>query len=101
MEERGAELAGRPVWLFSSGPLGEPPRPTEDEAVDVAGIVAATGAREHRLFAGRLDRHLLSFRERAVVRAVRAAEGDFRDWDEIDGWADTIAAALLGSDTAP
>jgi menaquinone-dependent protoporphyrinogen oxidase len=30
----GADLRDRPVWLFSSGPIGEPPKP-EEEAVDV------------------------------------------------------------------
>jgi menaquinone-dependent protoporphyrinogen oxidase len=29
-------LAALPVWLFSSGPVGEPPKPPED-SVDVAG----------------------------------------------------------------
>jgi menaquinone-dependent protoporphyrinogen oxidase len=26
----GAALAARPVWLFSSGPVGDPPKPEED-----------------------------------------------------------------------
>ena len=46
------------------------------------------------MFAGRLDRGLLSFGEKAVVVAVRAPEGDFRDWDAIDGFAAAIAAHL-------
>ena len=33
-------LAARPVWLFSSGPVGDPPKPEEDP-VDVAAVVAA------------------------------------------------------------
>src|SRR5215218_9224350 len=47
----GADLADRPVWLFSSGPIGDPPKPEEDP-VDVAEILATTRAREHRVFAG-------------------------------------------------
>ena len=36
-------LAARPVWLFSSGPIGDPPKPEEDP-VDVAEILQkATG----------------------------------------------------------
>lgn len=27
IEERSGELAARPTWLFSVGPLGEPPKP--------------------------------------------------------------------------
>jgi menaquinone-dependent protoporphyrinogen oxidase len=94
VEEHADELAARPTWLFSSGPIGEPPRPTEEEAVEVDTIVAAAGAREHRVFAGRLDKTVLSFGERAVVFAFRAAEGDFRDWVEIERWATEIADAL-------
>mgnify|MGYP005609704891 CR=1 FL=1 len=91
-----ATLTGRPVWLFSSGPLGDPPHPTEEHAVEVAEVAAATTAREHRLFTGRLDKHHLNFGERAVVVAVRAPDGDFRDWDEIAEWAHEIARGVGG-----
>jgi menaquinone-dependent protoporphyrinogen oxidase len=90
----GTELAGRPVWLFSSGPIGDPPKPEGDPA-DVAGIVEAAGAREHRVFSGELDRARLSFPERAIVRAVKAQDGDYRDWEEIRTWATGIADELL------
>ena len=89
----GSALSARPVWLFSSGPIGDPPKPDEDPA-DVAEILAATGARGHRLFAGKLIREQLSFPERAIVSALRVPEGDFRDWPEITGWAAGIATAL-------
>ena len=92
------ELVERPVWLFSSGPVGDPPKPEEDP-VDVAEIVAATGARGHRVFAGKLVRRQLSFPDRAIVSALRVPEGDFRDWTEIRQWATAIATALAtGSD---
>jgi menaquinone-dependent protoporphyrinogen oxidase len=90
---RGAALAARPVWLFSSGPIGDPPKPEEDP-VDVAEIVAATSAREHRVFAGKLIRKQLAFPERAIVSALRVREGDFRDWPAITEWAAGIARAL-------
>jgi hypothetical protein len=89
----GGALSARLVWLFSSGPIGDPPKPDEDPA-DVAEILAATGAREHRLFAGKLIRQQLSFPEKAIVSALRVPEGDFRDWPEITGWAAGIATAL-------
>jgi menaquinone-dependent protoporphyrinogen oxidase len=87
-------LAARPVWLFSSGPVGAPPKPAEEESVDVSGIFEATGARDHRVFPGRLDKGALGFAEKAIVFALRVAEGDFRDWDAIRGWAREIAADL-------
>jgi menaquinone-dependent protoporphyrinogen oxidase len=62
----GGTLADQPVWLFSSGPIGDPPKPEEDP-VDVAEIVAATKAREHRMFVGKLDKRQLGFGEKAIV----------------------------------
>ena len=83
------------MWLFSSGPLGPPEAlKPEGDPVDVAAVVETTQAVEHRVFAGRLDRALLCFGEKALVVAVRAPEGDFRDWDAIDGFAADIAAHL-------
>jgi menaquinone-dependent protoporphyrinogen oxidase len=93
VERHADALAGRPVWLFSSGPVGDPPKPQEDP-VDVADLLAATGAREHRVFAGKLVRKQLSFPERAIVSALRVPEGDFRDWTEIHQWAAGIAEAV-------
>jgi menaquinone-dependent protoporphyrinogen oxidase len=92
--ERFAEpLRARPVWLLSSGPLGDPPLPAEEPA-SVAHIVELTGARDHRLLAGRLRREDLSLAERTIVRAVRAPYGDDRDWAEIEAWTCRIAAQL-------
>lgn len=93
IEQHAEELQQRPVWLFSSGPLGDPPKPVT-EAADVADLIEATHAREHRIFAGSLDKHELGIAERAMVAAVRAPEGDFRPWDEIDTWAGAIVAEL-------
>jgi menaquinone-dependent protoporphyrinogen oxidase len=91
-----AELVERPVWLFSSGPIGDPPKPDEDP-VDVAPMIEATGARGHVVFAGKLDKGVLSFGERAIVAAFKAPEGDFRDWDEIRKWAEEVAAELAST----
>lgn len=89
----GAALAARPVWLFSCGPIGDPPKPTE-EPVDVAGIREATGARDHRIFSGKLDRHGLGFGEKAIITAFRTQDGDFRPWDEIRDWSTGIVGEL-------
>ena len=37
---------------------------------------------------------LLSLRERSVARLAGVVEGDFRDWEAVDQWADEIVEAL-------
>ena len=91
--EHAGSLRDRAVWLFSSGPIGDPPFPP-DEPHDAAPLLAVTGARQHRVFAGRLDKGLLTFPERAMVTAMRAPLGDFRDWAAVEAWAVEIAVAL-------
>lgn len=91
--QHAAGLLERPVWLFSSGPLGDPAKPT-DEPADAARFVESTHARGHRMFAGSLWKDGLGIAERAMVAAVRAPEGDFRPWAEIDAWAGEIANEL-------
>ena len=86
-------LATRPVWLFSSGPLGDPPMPPGEPAEPIA-IAASLIARAHRSFSGRLDPRRLGLLERTLTRAVRAPDGDFRDWEAIRDWADEIVAEL-------
>jgi menaquinone-dependent protoporphyrinogen oxidase len=88
------ELLRHPTWLFSSGPIGDPPRPEDEAAVHVDDLVTAAGVREHRVFAGRLDRHRLGLGERALVAAFRAPDGDFRDREAIGVWAASIADEL-------
>ncbi len=92
------DLAERPVFLFSSGPLGEIPKPTEDP-LDVEEIDRSTGAIDHQVFAGRLMRSQMSVPEKMILTVVRAPDGDFRPWDDISDWAKEIARFLLGTST--
>ena len=93
VEREAAALASVPVWLFSSGPIGDPPKPDE-EPVDVAQLRDSTQAIDHRVFAGMLDRRQLGLAEKAIITVVRAPEGDFRQWDAINEWASGIARTL-------
>ena len=77
--ERSDEMRACAVWLFSSGPVGSPPFPAPETAFDPAGLMEATGARGHRLFARGTGRD---------------SPGDTRDWAAIEAWADEIAAAV-------
>ena len=89
-----AVLAQHPVWLFSSGPLGTEVKDAEQQPKEMAEFQQAIRPREQRIFFGALDPSRLSFAERVMVKAVRAPEGDFRDWQAIDAWAASIARDL-------
>ena len=91
----------RVVWASSETLIGIPfvreqPRyaPIDEEPGDVADIAELVSPIEHRIFAGKIDKSDLGFGERAIMAAVRAPEGDFRDWDEIAAWANGIADVL-------
>lgn len=93
IERLGEELTEIPVWVFSSGPIGDPPKPAE-EPVDVDWVVDRVHARGHHVFAGKLDKEALGFGERAIAAALRAPAGDFRDWEDVETWAKEIASEL-------
>lgn len=88
-----AELRERPVWLFSSGPLGDPLQPSGDP-VEVAPLTERLEAAGHRLFGGRLERAELNLAERAIVKLVRAPYGDYRSWPDVAEWARQIVGEL-------
>ena len=94
-EANAEELRARPLWLLSSGPLGEMPKPAEDPP-DAAKMVELLHPREHRIFAGALSREEMGFGERTIISMVKAPYGDFRDWDAIKAWARDIAHQLGG-----
>jgi menaquinone-dependent protoporphyrinogen oxidase len=91
-------LAERPVWLFSSGPLGEDVQDEEEQPRQLKEFEGIIGPIEHRVFFGALDRSKLGFAERMIVKAVKAPDGDFRDWDEIRAWAEAIGSDLAARD---
>jgi len=100
-------LTTRPVWLFSSGPLGTDT--VDEEGRDVlvttepkefVELRAMLHPRGDRVFFGAWDPSArpASLAERIVLRMPAARKampaGDFRDWPAIDAWADSITAEL-------
>lgn len=88
-------LSSRPVWLFSSGPLGDPIKAGRDQRETaippgVAELAKVVNAREHRVFFGRLERNGLAGLDGLVARVV-GVEGDFRDWADVTRWSADIA----------
>jgi len=91
-------LAERSVWLFSSGPTGEgdPVELLKGWRIPQAlqPVADRIGPRDVTVFHGAIDMSKLSFPERLLVRGIKAAVGDFRDWDTIAAWATGIAGAI-------
>ena len=105
VQRNRAVLASKPVWLFSSGPLGTEATDAQGreltvtaEPKEMAEFEGAIGPKGHRVFFGALDPDKLGFSERAIRKLPAARtmlpEGDFRDWTEIDAWANGIAHDL-------
>ena len=107
-------LRSRPVWLFSSGPIGfeaidakgrdviESSRPKE-----FAEFQASIEPRAERVFFGSFDPRAepVGMAEGFMARILRLIPeastampaGDFRDWPAIEAWAGEIAAELGGA----
>lgn len=94
-----AVLTARPVWLFSSGPVGNIKHagPLADPK-EVAELRQRLQPRDHQIFWGSLDRAALDKSDLGTISRFISKrfipEGDWRDWPAIDAWAETISNSL-------
>jgi menaquinone-dependent protoporphyrinogen oxidase len=119
LERYASDLATRPTWLFSSGPLPGSTKGSKDPVVDpvedalgpaegpgsggrkrIEELSARIHPRAHRVFAGAFDPKdpPKSMAER-FVRLMPMSKGilptgDYRDWPAIEAWAREIADEL-------
>ena len=105
VRDHASVLADRPVWLFSvssAGCLrellraaGRPKRRGVHEASRKASpnSAALVDVREHRNFAGAIERGHWSTAGHVFFRLVGGTYGDHRHWDDVDRWTDGIAAS--------
>jgi menaquinone-dependent protoporphyrinogen oxidase len=107
MKRNRSLLAERPLWLFSSGPLGTDLVDADGQDVLVSArpkefdeLEATLAPRGTMVFFGALDRNAPPiglaerFLQKLPANTEGLPEGDFRDWEAIDAWAEEIAAAL-------
>src|SRR5208337_274714 len=100
-------LADKPVWLFSSGPLGTEAKDAQGrdlcvltEPKEITEFKETVKPRDHRVFFGALHANKLGFTHRLIMKLpanrdnAMFPEGDFRNWGEIEAWAGSIAQAL-------
>lgn len=94
-------LSERPLWAFSSGPVGEGAPGVEPASVEPKRVVAQLerlGAREHVVFGGSVPKPPHGPFERALARSTPPRYSDQRYWAGIREWATRIADALVASD---
>jgi menaquinone-dependent protoporphyrinogen oxidase len=105
LERNEKLLAKKQVWLFSSGPTGE-----GDAEELLQGWHFPSGQqpnadriqpRDIVVFHGELNINRLNFIERTMIKNVKAAVGDYRDFNAITAWATEIAVVLTETDRAP
>ena len=86
-------LKDKPVWLFSSGPLDDSALAEDIPPVRfVRNAMVQTGARGHMTFGGRMPVDAKGFPASSMARTN---SGDWRDPDQVRGWAKLIAERLL------
>ena len=91
-------LSKKPTWFFSSGPVGD------GDPVELLGgwqfpaqqqeIADRIQPREIKVFHGVLRTDKLNFFEKSIMNKMESPEGDFRDWEEISTWAESIVKGL-------
>jgi menaquinone-dependent protoporphyrinogen oxidase len=93
VEQHEAALRERPVFLFSSGPVGNAPKES-DVPDEMRAAAESLRAADQRVFGGRITGSQLGPFEKLIVRVVKAPLADDRPWDDIADWAKAIARHL-------
>ena len=98
LQKKQGLLAEKPTWLFYSGPLGK------GEALELVKgqrcpkslqpAIDHIQPRDMAVFHGFIDMKKLNFFERFAFKKSPTMQGDFRDWNAIISWANSIAATL-------
>lgn len=90
------DLRKHPVWAFSVGLSGLPKGEVSDPH-RIGPVLLSIDPKDHVTFAGKFDPTKLSLRERSIARMGGASEGDFRDFEAVQEWADAIATTLTAA----
>jgi menaquinone-dependent protoporphyrinogen oxidase len=89
-------LRRMPVWVFSSGPVGDPANDNPDwmESPKLVARLEEMGVRDHVVFGGSVPREPQGLMEKAMAEGTPEEYRDRRDWEQIRAWAEGVAAAL-------
>jgi menaquinone-dependent protoporphyrinogen oxidase len=94
-----AELSGRPVWLFSSGPLDDSASQRDIPPVaQVRKAMELCHARDHATFGGRLAPYARGFPAAAMAKKNPR---DWRDEAQVTRWVNALLPQLTGEARLP
>jgi menaquinone-dependent protoporphyrinogen oxidase len=98
LQKNEGVLSELPLWVFSSGPLGEGD-PLEllhgwrfPEAQRA--LIERIKPHDIAVFHGAIDSKKMTLLEKWVLKRVKAQTGDFRDWAAINKWTACVADKL-------
>jgi menaquinone-dependent protoporphyrinogen oxidase len=99
IRDRRRQCGDRPLWMCSvrmraalCGPVRMLANRNEQaRTAELRRAVAPTG---YRLFSGVIRREHLDRKGRVLFRLTGCRYGDYRDWPDVDSWADEIADRL-------
>lgn len=104
IRDHAAVLAERHTWTFTVGRLagqgGILSRVNWPDGEELPALRDSIGVLDQRFLTGALHREALPFLQRAAFGLLGGRVGDFRNWAEVDAFAENIAGSLLDGGTA-
>lgn len=94
-------LSKMPLWIFSSGPTGQgdPVKLVQGHLFpqSLNRLIERIKPRDITVFHGKADEGKMNNFEKFVLKKVGAESGDFRDWNLIDSWSQSIADKIINT----
>ena len=94
LKKNAETLEKLPVWLFVSGPTGEgDPVEQMDGRLypkSLQALILGLNVQAATCFGGKLVMEKLNFLERWIAKKVKSPRGDYRNWRDIERWAEMI-----------
>ena len=94
LKHHSNELAERPLWIFSSGPVGEDADGRWSEPPGIVDLAEHLGVRAHVVFGGALPDEPTSFMQKVIMEGTPEDKRDLRNFPAIREWAAEIAETV-------
>jgi menaquinone-dependent protoporphyrinogen oxidase len=91
------QLEEMPVAFYTVNlTMASEPERAEEVRAWTDPLIESTGVRpvDVGLFAGWYEPKEFPFLERTILKAMKAPQGDFRDWAAIDSWAEDVSTKM-------